>query len=68
MATAQSLHSPPQRISSVVEEQSTSAVQCDAVTAHIEPGDCVLAEWRDERYHPATVLFVTSHGIDVKFT
>jgi len=27
-----------------------------------------LAEWRDERYYPATVSFVASHGIDVKFT
>jgi len=31
-------------------------------------GDCVLAEWRDERYYPATVLSMTSHGICVKFT
>ena len=31
-------------------------------------GDHVLAEWRDERYYPATVVSVANSGIDVKFT
>jgi len=30
-------------------------------------GDSVLAEYRDERYYPATVLSTTDCGVDVKF-
>ena len=44
----------------------------DALLLHVVHvcvlGDCVLAEWKDERYYPATVVSVASNGVDVKFT
>jgi len=30
-------------------------------------GDCVLAEWKDERYYPATVVSVVPNSVDVRF-
>jgi len=40
---------------------------CSDVQLVYFAGDCVLAEWKDERYYQATVVSMASNSVDVKF-